>query len=315
MRRFFIAIFKYLGVVGCLGLLSCLLIRTYFHISVPGLEEDPEVETLILGDSHPLHSVSADLLGKARNDAKSSEDYFNTYIDLCLRIPYLPNLKTVILGVGYHSFTIDNDSYPDEFPAYMSIYPHLKGREELRLLAEKVVSAETREEVKYSYELGIPFKNCVAELKRNAIDLIFTGTNGGTLDAIVARHFYDDENEILPPSSLQEDMLARIVDMCKKHDLSLVLFNAPVTAGYLERVPLPYRQLTDSLARTYTDGKTVFYLNDTNIQFPDSCYRDADHLNQAGRDRFTLILRETLKQMGLIAESFSCIRDMNNLKE
>ena len=43
MRRFFIAIFRYLGVVGCLGLLSCLLIRSYFHISVPSLKSDPEV--------------------------------------------------------------------------------------------------------------------------------------------------------------------------------------------------------------------------------------------------------------------------------
>ena len=49
MRRFFIAIFRYLGVVGCLGLLSCLLIRSYFHISVPSLKSDPEVEVLILG--------------------------------------------------------------------------------------------------------------------------------------------------------------------------------------------------------------------------------------------------------------------------
>ncbi|UVS66222.1 hypothetical protein NXX37_03985 [Parabacteroides distasonis] len=54
MRRFFIAIFWYLGVVGCLGLLSCLLIRSYFHISVPSLKSDPEVEVLILGDSHPF---------------------------------------------------------------------------------------------------------------------------------------------------------------------------------------------------------------------------------------------------------------------
>ena len=31
MRRFFIAIIRNLGVVGCLGLLSCLLIRSYFQ--------------------------------------------------------------------------------------------------------------------------------------------------------------------------------------------------------------------------------------------------------------------------------------------
>ena len=109
MRRFFIAIFRYLGVVGCLGLLSCLLIRSYFHISVPSLKSDPEVEVLILGDSHPLHSISADMLGKSRNDAKSSENYFNTYIDLCLKAPYLPHLKTVILGFGYHTFTVADD--------------------------------------------------------------------------------------------------------------------------------------------------------------------------------------------------------------
>ena len=193
MRRFFIAIFRYLGVVGCLGLLSCLLIRSYFHISVPSLKSDPEVEVLILGDSHPLHSISADMLGKSRNDAKSSENYFNTYIDLCLKAPYLPHLKTVILGFGYHTFTVADDSYQDEFPAYMSIYPHLKEREDLRLLVQEAVSPVTRKEVMYSYEFGVPFKNCVAEIKRNVIERIFTGATGGTLDVIIDRHYYDDK--------------------------------------------------------------------------------------------------------------------------
>ena len=179
MRRFFIAIFRYLGVVGCLGLLSCLLIRSYFHISVPSLKSDPEVEVLILGDSHPLHSISADMLGKSRNDAKSSENYFNTYIDLCLKAPYLPHLKTVILRFGYHTFTVADLSYQDEFPAYMSIYPHLKEREDLRLLVQEAVSPVTRKEVMYSYEFGVPFKNCVAEIKRNVIERIFTGATGG----------------------------------------------------------------------------------------------------------------------------------------
>lgn len=178
MRRFFIAIFRYLGVVGCLGLLSCLLIRSYFHISVPSLKSDPEVEVLILGDSHPLHSISADMLGKSRNDTKSSENYFNTYIDLCLKAPYLPHLKTVILGFGYHTFTVADDSYQDEFPAYMSIYPHLKEREDLRPLVQEAVSPVTRKEVMYSYEFGVPFKNCVAEIKRNVIERIFTGRPG-----------------------------------------------------------------------------------------------------------------------------------------
>lgn len=302
MRRFFIAIFRYLGVVGCLGLLSCLLIRSYFHISVPSLKSDPEVEVLILGDSHPLHSISADMLGKSRNDAKSSENYFNTYIDLCLKAPYLPHLKTVILGFGYHTFTVADDSYQDEFPAYMSIYPHLKEREDLRPLVQEAVSPVTRKEVMYSYEFGVPFKNCVAEIKRNVIERIFTGATGGTLDVIIDRHYYDDKGAYLLPSSFQQEMLGRIVEECKKRDLSLILYNAPVSTEYMERVPSSYRELTDSLAREYVDDKTVFYLNYTAVSLPDSCYRDADHLNEIGIHRFTPLLKDTLTCLGVISE-------------
>lgn len=302
MRRFFIAIFRYLGVVGCLGLLSCLLIRSYFHISVPSLKSDPEVEVLILGDSHPLHSISADMLGKSRNDAKSSENYFNTYIDLCLKAPYLPHLKTVILGFGYHTFTVADDSYQDEFPAYMSIYPHLKEREDLRPLVQEAVSPVTRKEVMYSYEFGVPFKNSVAEIKRNVIERIFTGATGGTLDVIIDRHYYDDKGAYLLPSSFQQEMLGRIVEECKKRDLSLILYNAPVSTEYMERVPSSYRELTDSLAREYVDDKTVFYLNYTAVPLPDSCYRDADHLNEIGIHRFTPLLKDTLTCLGVISE-------------
>ena len=48
------------------------------------------------------------------------------------------HLKTVILGFGYHTFTVADDSYQDEFPAYMSIYPHLKEREDLRPLVQEL---------------------------------------------------------------------------------------------------------------------------------------------------------------------------------
>ena len=302
MRRFFVAIFWYLGVVGCLGLLSCLLIRSYFHISVPDFESDPEVEVLILGDSHPLHSISAALLGKSRNDAKSSENYFNTYIDLCLEMPLLPHLKTVILGIGYHTFTVADDLYQDEFPAYMSIYPRLKERDDLRPLAQEVVSSVTRREVMYSYEFGIPFKSCVAEIKKNVIECLFTETTGGTLDVIIDRHYYDNKSACLLPSSFQQGMLRRIVEECKKRNLSLILYNAPVSTQYMERVPQSYRRLTDSLAREYVDDRMVFYLNYTAVLLPDSCYRDADHLNEIGINKFTPFLKDTLTCLGIIAE-------------
>ena len=66
-------------------------------------------------------------------------------------------------------------------------------------------------------------------------------------------------------------MLERIVEECKKRDLSLILYNAPVSTEYMERVPSSYRELTDSLAREYVDDKTVFYLNYTNIPLPQFC--------------------------------------------
>ena len=68
----------------------------------------------------------------------------------------------------------------------------------------------------YSYEFGVPFKNCVAEIKRNVIERIFTGATGGTLDVIIDRHYYDDKGAYLLPSSFQQEMLGRIVEECKK---------------------------------------------------------------------------------------------------
>ena len=136
----------------------------------------------------------------------------------------------------------------------------------------------------YSYEFGVPFKNCVAEIKRNVIERIFTGATGGTLDVIIDRHYYDDKGAYLLPSSFQQEMLGRIVE------------------EYKERVPSSYRELTDSLAREYVDDKTVFYLNYTAVPLPDSCYRDADHLNEIGIHRFTPLLKDTLTCLGVISE-------------
>ena len=103
----------------------------------------------------------------------------------------------------------------------------------------------------YSYEFGVPFKNCVAEIKRNVIERIFTGATGGTLDVIIDRHYYDDKGAYLLPSSFQQEMLGRIVEECKKRDLSLILYNAPVSTEYMERVPSSYRELTWMIKRSF----------------------------------------------------------------
>ena len=63
------------------------------------------------------------------------------------------------------------------FLLYVYLSPS-KGAEDLRLLVQEAVSPVTRKEVMYSYEFGVPFKNCVAEIKRNVIERIFTGRPG-----------------------------------------------------------------------------------------------------------------------------------------
>lgn len=296
MKTFFVSIFKYGLVLFGLFTVICYLIYSYYH-SLPFDQKNDEIKILILGDSHPQHSIDKSLLNKSSNKSSSGEPYFYSLLKLNIYNELYPNVETLILGVSYHSLNQNVEDRIDAYSFYMSLYPYLKGRSQI-VDIDEYISLKTELEVYLAYEFGIPSKSCVAELKNEFIGYESFGLP--ILSNTLNHHYYALSGEINKPSSVQFDLLEKLVEFCEINHIKLVLYNSPVKKEYLSLVPSSYIHLTDSIASSYANNENVFYLNYSNYDLPDSCFADYDHLNETGARVFTPIIEERLKSLGLI---------------
>ena len=89
-----------------------LVIVLYIHeIFLDNITLSKNVTTIICGDSHTKSAVNDSLLQHSINISQTSEHFLYTYNVLAFTLKNNPQIKKVILGVSYHSFSEIYDSY------------------------------------------------------------------------------------------------------------------------------------------------------------------------------------------------------------
>ena len=297
MKKFFISLFHYGLVLLGVFTISCLLIRRHYHTLSLRQKNDSIIHILILGDSHPMYSINENLVNHSLKQCSSGEPYFYSLLKLDLYKSIHPDITTLILGISYHSFNKNVDARIDTYSSYMSIYPKIKHIKPL-VKIEDYLSLKTRLKVSFGYKFGIPSKDCIAELKNEFIG--FESFGEPTLINTINRHYYTHSGNINDLSSIQIKVIDYIVQYCKKSNITLVLYNAPVRKEYLASIPYLFIQTTDSIANSYTDNKHIYYLNHTDYPLSDTCFSDYDHLNMNGANIITPILRDSLISLGVL---------------
>ena len=98
----------------------------------------------------------------------------------------------------------------------------------------------------------------------------------------INKHFYWKDT-VVRPSLIDIDYLDSIAIVCEKNGLQLILLNSPVHRNYNAKVPEvylnTYKALVNRMERDYDHVKILDY---SNLEIPDECFRDCDHLNADG---------------------------------
>ncbi len=273
------------------------MIYKHYHSPASKQKNKNVINVLILGDSHPMYSMNENLISHSLKQCSSGEPYFYSLLKSDLYKSIYPGITTLILGMSYHSFNKNVDARIDTYDFYMQIYPKFKQITPI-LKTEDYLSLKTRLEVQLAYEFGIPSKDCIAEFKNKFIG--FESFGEKTLTNTLSRHYYTHSGNVNDVSLIQIKMLDNIVQYCKKNNIVLILYNAPVKKKYLTSIPSPFIQITDSIANSYTYNRDIYYLNYAEYPLPDSCFSDFDHLNNAGANIITPILRDSLISLGVL---------------
>lgn len=271
-----------------LSLLNYINNRALKNYRIPA-----DIDLLFIGDSHVQLSINDKQLSNSINLGKPGESTYYSFYKLGPILKNNPSIKRVYLGYSYHSissYTNDNvygTRSKDIAPRYFFILPFSE--------KVKMVTHNTN-------KLPTLFRNI---LTRGFHTVRATNRNfsfiGGyensfnktaavkeSMDKRITMQFY--ENDTLRDFSfININYLYKIIELCQKNNVELVILNTPIHPYYKSRIPPKFIAKYNDLIIKNGLKQIAF----EGLNMSDSCYiPDGDHLSIKGASMTTAYLKK-----------------------
>jgi len=256
-------------------------------LDLPGLSKS---NILIAGDSATQRALNPVYMDSAFSIADHSEPYYITYWKIKRILKQYNNIETIIIGFATQNFTalqdykLSADRWTGEF--LNKIYPieEFDSIPDIEINRSKYYKVLMRKMCIYPERYHYDWLGKYENSNRNHISDYETIINN--------IYFYNGKNAGI--SRNEENSLKKIINLCKKKNIKLILISCPVTNNYLERVPVNFieyfNQLKNDLIR---EGVTVWDYRNMTIE--KSKYLNSNHLNEYGAKMFTPLIADRLK--------------------
>jgi hypothetical protein len=276
-------------VIGCILLSSVIIIeinrQLYGKIRI-----ENRITTIIVGDSHTACAINDSLPSEIRNVSVLSEGYFFSYLKLKRIIYDNNNIKNVVLGFSYHNLSTRYELFVYGTPFFNSInrYISLMELKDFFTLISKQKSLSN---------LAPIFRSCLSSIAKyyregnpcilkDFIPDIRGGANEESINERINYQYYY-EGEPCTVSDFNISYLKKIVELCRDHEIYLVLLNVPLFGDYDARIPSCVKSRYDSIVKDL--GLPFINLNDFHL--PGDCFfPEGDHLNSEGAKLVTKYL-------------------------
>ena len=244
-----------------------------------------EIKTLILGSSNAYDGLNPSELPAAFNLANSSQTLEDDYRLLAKYIDGMDSLKTVILGLGYHSLGEAQETHRRTYyTIYMDLYPRWpisKNSFEvfnLELLTKKIIKYAVSRDVTRCDSLGQRLGH-TREAAENGDEFW-----NKDVESLVDNDRWEISDFKFQISNVQSQMSA-IADLCQAHGVTMVVVQMPVMKAYKEMLSKEQVMMQDSVLRAL-DGKAV-YINASEWDIPEDGWYNATHLTREASAEFT----------------------------
>mgnify|MGYP001161530148 FL=1 len=259
------------------------------------------VQTLVMGDSHAFYGINpAYFKDPTFNLSNISQSLLTDELLLEKHIANLPALKTVFINISYFTLSAKDNALESNWRKYF--YHHNMG-----ITAPSISFWNPQ---RYSMALIQRFDKSMALVQayhKNHTIVNATPLGYGMQDA---SYIVKDKDAIsLVIANKHEDAsldfkrntarLQRIIALCKKYEVAVVLLEMPVYPTYYNLLDTQKKEKIKSVLTTLSGvNDTVFYLDlSTDPLFEKQDLRDADHLTNSGAKKCSEYLNAYLKDV------------------
>lgn len=266
------------------------------NVSIANSYRIPQsINTIVIGDSHTEKAFNPDYLATIVNFSQSSECFNYTYYKLLKILKTNPEIKNVVLGCGYHSFSVYLDEFIDgryatEVSArYFFILPpavqynymvnNSGGASQylIDILSDGLKNMTTQNQ-KFTFLGSYETYQTKVRLSRE------------TVEKRIKTHYYQD-GELYGFSERNKFYLYKIQDLCYQKGIRLFLVSTPMHKLYKEKVPVKFREFFDVTIK----NMNINLIDMHSLPLPDSCFLpDGDHVNARGAEITTIELAKFL---------------------
>ncbi len=279
------------------------------------LNQKDSIEIIILGNSHATYGVDPSPFKMyAYNLANVNQSlYFDKRIAIKL-IPYLKNLKYVLISIDYHSLYFSSQGIRDKW-SYLGNGIAYKNN---NFILEKVSPTLFAYTPKAAFSL---VKRRILNLLKYGNDIIdFDVPNGINLKDPFVKGFisYDEVdksaltkeriktdthyyNEVIEKSNEKDTILADLsnfIEILQKKEITPILFTSPTYLKYNKYLKKSHQidnaKTIEALCKKY-HIKYWDFMNSNLFQKDD--YFDDDHLNKFGANKFGKMLNDSINKI------------------
>lgn len=276
------------------GILSILIAISFYQNSQ--LKTPLGTKTLIFGDSHTQTSLNDGLMQNALNLSKSSEHLFFTKEMIKTILGNNSEVKTIIVGVSFHSFCANYDQVlvGKDANYFFSRYIHFYNMESLFTIAKRNCKVLTQVFRVLISKVFVFAKNQENVFKSGYYASKRSNLGDSATYAAISRHYLQPNNTLSELSNKQVHHFQEIVRLCKAKNVKLIVVNTPVHTTYRKKIPPKF---VDHFYKVMLENAINFEFFDLHaLKYKNECFGDGDHLNALGATLFTQEINKKIEK-------------------
>ncbi len=253
------------------------------------------VEAIAIGHSQLYDDFNPTVFNKpAFNLANSAQSYIDDYYLLKELLPYMPNLRIVILPIGY----INAGTKPSEGLGERCVYYHeymnidYDGNIPFKYRLECLNPKKALSKIVSYYINKEDITRCDTLGQRNTSLLKYRQSPLGTEKLIDGYTRDISENFYLT----DEEYLNRIVEMLQGLNIKIVLVSPPYYWASCSKPNQAQKSFVNGYATNYCRNNGLLYINmEDSKEYDYDDFFDESHLSEIGSEKFTKKLNEIIE--------------------
>lgn len=243
-----------------------------------------EIRTLILGSSNAYDGLNPSVLPNAFNLSNSSQTLEDDYRLLAKYIDSMDSLRTVIIGLGYHSLgATTEDNRRTYYTIYMDLYP----RWPLSKYSFEVCNPEmlVKKIIKYAVSRDVTRCDSLGQRVGHTKEAADTGAEWWNKDI---QSLVDNDRMVSGKWSMviEENTryLKAIVDLCNTHNVQPVIVQMLVMGEYKMKLPKEQIALMEDVLHSL--DSCAICIDASEWEIPEDGWYNATHLTKEASEMF-----------------------------